>query len=125
VVASGPFLIDSEASLQGLVPAPNASAAQGSEQSAAPAASSAQARFAMYEGRGRITDLSADIVELQHEAIPALKWSAMTMSFAVASGAMPRAMKVGDEVRFRFTMGDDGPVIQSMQLISPRKGGQP
>lgn len=115
VVVSGPFLIDSEASLQGVVPAP----------SAVQASSPVPATSPTYEGRGRITELSSDSVELQHEAIPALKWSAMTMPFAFAPGAVPKSAKVGDEVRFQFTMANDGPLVQAIELISSRKGGQP
>lgn len=123
VVASGPFLIDSEASMQGVaLAAPSSSTGAGNAvQAAAPASAAAPT----YEGHGRITDLSADTVELQHDAIPALKWSAMTMPFAMVTGAMPKSAKVGDEVRFRFTMGGDGPLIQSVQLMAPRKGGRP
>ncbi len=122
VVASGPFLIDSEASLQGLIPAAASTASQPmADQAAKPSEP-------VYEGMGRITRLSGDSVELQHEPIPALKWGAMTMPFQVRKGAASQGMRVGDQVRFRFTMGDDGPVIQSMQAApsaQPRKGGKP
>lgn len=125
VVASGPFLIDSEASLQGLTPAAASTASQPmADQAAKPSEP-------VYEGMGRITQLSGDAIELQHEPIPALKWGAMTMPFQVRKGAVPQGTRVGDQVRFRFTMGDDGPVIQSIQPMQaapstqPRKGGQP
>jgi Cu(I)/Ag(I) efflux system membrane fusion protein len=127
VVASGPFLIDSEASMQGIVPA-QAAASTPDGQSTGKAMSSSTpsaANLPVYEGHGRITELSADSVELKHEAIPALKWGPMTMPFALSSSSVAKSLKVGDEVRFRFTVGDDGPLIQSMQPMTPRKGAQP
>ena len=127
VAASGPFLIDSEASMQGIVPAQDGASTPDGQQTgkAMSSGTPSAANLPVYEGHGRITDLSADSVELQHAAIPALKWGAMTMPFALSSSSVVKSFKVGDEVRFRFTVGDDGPLIQSMQPVKPHKGGQP
>ncbi len=87
VVASGPFLIDSEASLQGLT---------------APAASPAAAGVAEFDTRGRVVELDGATITLEHEAVPALKWPAMTMPFQLARPDVARGLKAGDAVRFRF-----------------------
>jgi Cu(I)/Ag(I) efflux system protein CusF len=45
-------------------------------------------------------DAAKGTITLQHEAIPAIGWPAMTMAFKVASPALLTAGKVGDRVRF-------------------------
>jgi Cu(I)/Ag(I) efflux system protein CusF len=45
-------------------------------------------------------DTAKGTITLQHEAIPAIGWPAMTMAFKVASPALLTAGKVGDRVRF-------------------------
>mgnify|MGYP001564630467 CR=1 FL=1 len=92
VVSSGQFLIDSEASLRGALSRLDGEAAQGSESSA------------RHKGRGKITDLHIvkGRIELDHEAIPSLKWPAMTMEFAVADKTVLRTLKRGDAVEFEL-----------------------
>lgn len=91
VVASGQFLLDSEASLSGLQARPVAT-------SAAPSS----ARPALYETTGRIERLDATGVTLSHQPVPALQWPAMTMGFALADPKLAQGLKVGDQVRFAF-----------------------
>lgn len=135
IVASGPFLIDSEASMQGLAAAPlgkdmapasSTSSADRSATTASTATSTMSASHApSYETRGVIVEIASDEITLKHEAVPALKWPGMTMPFQTAKPAVAQGFKVGDPVRFRFTMGDEGATIQSMQHDAGRARSQP
>jgi Cu(I)/Ag(I) efflux system membrane fusion protein len=90
VVASGQFLLDSEASLAGVQARP-----------VAPAAAPATAP-ALYETTGRIERLDARSITLSHQPVPALQWPAMTMGFTLADPMLANGLKVGDQVRFAF-----------------------
>jgi membrane fusion protein, copper/silver efflux system len=102
VVASGQFLIDSEASLAGV---------QARRLGAAPAA---PAQLGLYESRGRIEALTADSITLSHEPVPAINWPAMTMTFKLGSPALAKGMKVGDRVGFGFEQQPSGPVVRRL-----------
>lgn len=45
-------------------------------------------------------DATKGTITLQHEAIKAIGWPAMTMTFKVASPDLLRGVKVGDKVQF-------------------------
>lgn len=92
VVASGQFLIDSEASLQGLTAAATEHAT-----------------------RGRVVAIDGGSITLEHEAVPALKWPAMTMPFQLARPDVVRGLKAGDPVRFRFRQQGDEPVVTGIE----------
>lgn len=62
--------------------------------------------------------LENNSVTLSHGPIPALKWGAMTMDFALKT-AQPD-VRPGDKVQFSFTMNDDGAVITH---LAPLKEG--
>jgi len=47
-------------------------------------------------------DMAKGTVTLQHEAIAAIGWPAMTMPFKVASPELLTHVKVGDKVKFTF-----------------------
>ena len=51
---------------------------------------------------GKITaiDAAAGTVTLDHQAIPAVKWDAMSMAFTTTDPAMLNDLKVGDTVTF-------------------------
>lgn len=104
VVASGQFLIDSEASLNGLQARPIA---------AAPAAPAAM-QPALYETRGRIEALTGDTITFSHEPVPAIGWPAMTMTFKLEPPALAKGMKVGDRAAFGFEQRPDGPVVRRL-----------
>ncbi|MBI1196233.1 MAG: efflux RND transporter periplasmic adaptor subunit [Phenylobacterium sp.] len=103
VVASGQFLIDSEASLSGVQARPIATQS--------PAATAAPA---LYQSTGRIEQLKARSVTLSHEPVPALKWPAMTMAFTLADPRLARGFKVGDRVAFAFDQAGGVPTIRRM-----------
>ena len=112
VVASGQFLIDSEASLAGVQARPLASAAAPQSVAAVPGA-------ALYETRGRIEALTAGSITLSHEPVPAIGWPAMTMTFRLDPSSLAKGMKVGDRVGFGFEQKPEGPVIRR---LSPAAG---
>ncbi len=105
VVASGQFLLDSEASLAGIQARPLAAAA--------PAA--AAARPAEYETTGRIERMDARSVTFSHEPVPALQWPAMTMTFALPDPALAKGLKVGDRVRFAFDQAGGAPTVRRLE----------
>lgn len=110
VVASGQFLIDSEASLQGLTARAPAEAAA----TTAAAASAQQGPTREFTTRGRVVELDAAAITLEHEAVPALKWPAMTMPFQLARPDLARGLKAGDAVRFRFRQKGDEHMVTAI-----------
>ena len=50
----------------------------------------------------RAVDTKSGAITLAHEAVPALGWPAMTMSFKVASAAVLGGVKVGDRVKVQL-----------------------
>jgi Cu(I)/Ag(I) efflux system membrane fusion protein len=97
VVASAQFLIDSEASLQGLT-------ARG-----APLATTE------HQAEGRVTAVETDGLTLDHAPVPALRWPAMTMPFKLAAPQLARGLQPGDAVRFRFRMQGDDAVLTAVE----------
>lgn len=100
VVASGQFLIDSEASLQGVTARAAAPATPAATPS--PATTSGE-----HETTGTVTAVEAGAITLDHAAVPSLKWPAMTMSFQLSRPELVRGLKAGDAVRFRFRRQGD------------------
>lgn len=106
VVASGQFLLDSEASMRGIVAQPNTVAAP----VAAPATPKDQGTT--FETRGVIEELDASNIKFRHEPVPALRWPAMTMGFKRAKDLQSLGFKVGDTVQFQFrAIGDEYEVV--------------
>lgn len=90
VVASGQFLIDSEASLTGALERLEASAA------------SPQTAGAMHQAAGRITAVNGVNITIAHGPVPTLEWPPMTMAFVLERAELGRGLAVGDSVQFRF-----------------------
>ncbi|HXG99720.1 MAG TPA: efflux RND transporter periplasmic adaptor subunit [Sphingomicrobium sp.] len=107
VVVSGQFLIDSEASLAGVVERlgrkPNAT----------------QQRSNRLEGRGVIKSINQKMpgVTISHGPLPAMGWPAMTMEFPVTGRPMLRGRKAGERVRFSFQKPNQGetPIIEAIR----------
>ncbi|TFI59765.1 efflux RND transporter periplasmic adaptor subunit [Sphingomonas parva] len=110
VVASGQFLIDSEASLTGVI--------ERLSRGQSPAAQQ-QRREALLQGVGVIKSLepAARRVTITHGPMPAIGWPAMTMTFPVADVSVLRGHKAGERVRFAFQRPAQGatPVIEQIQ----------
>lgn len=105
VVVSGQFLIDSEASLTGVIER----LSRGQRTVAQD-----QRRNDRIQGRGIIKSVNspAGQIVLMHE--PVLNWPAMTMPFAVRDRALLRGRRVGERVVFEFRRPQPGqaPVIE-------------
>ena len=94
VVASGQFLIDSEASLQGLT---------------------AAAATNEHTTRGRVVEIEGASITLDHEPVPALRWPAMTMPFRFDHPDIVRGLKAGDAIRFRFRQQGDQHLVMAIE----------
>ncbi len=112
VVASGQFLVDSEARLRSVMG--SLSAAQ---PASAPASASAAAP-ASYSAQGKVDGVDADSVTISHGAIAELKWPAMTMPFNKPSPTAFAEVKVGDTVHFEFKKKGD-----EYELVSVHRMG--
>jgi len=109
VVASGQFLIDSEATLQGVT-----------ARAAAAASEAAPTRPKEYEVRGVVSEAAeGGVITLDHEPLPALKWPAMTMPFPLARPDLAKGLKPGDKVRFTFRQQGDENVITAIEKAKP------
>ena len=95
VVASGQFLIDSEASLSGFL----------SRLSTTPAPAPR-----LITSRGIVTavDSANRLVSIQHAAIPELGWPAMTMTFQVRQPGMLRGLRRGLRIQFAVNAQPQG-----------------
>lgn len=98
VVASGQFLIDSEASLRGAVRRLEG-AAPVKQPNSAPA---------VHHGTGKIEKIGPDEVTISHGPIQTLGWGPMTMGFVPPAGGMPPGIKAGDGVSFDLQARPDG-----------------
>ncbi|MBN8761914.1 MAG: efflux transporter periplasmic adaptor subunit [Thiobacillus sp. SCN 65-179] len=102
IVASGQFLIDSEASLQGIV-------ARGSDSTAA-----MPAPVALHEADAVIDEVSGAYVTLSHGPFKTLSMPGMTMEFPLARPELAKGLKAGDRVRVGARETDDGLVIEKL-----------
>jgi len=115
IVASGQFLIDSEASLAGVqarpvgggmaMPAPSPAASKPAVPNPAPG---------LAETSGHVESIGADGVTISHQPVPAIGWPAMTMTFRVEQPALLRGVKTGDRVRFAFDQPAAGPTLRRL-----------
>jgi Cu(I)/Ag(I) efflux system membrane fusion protein len=102
VVASGQFLIDSEATLQGLT------------ERLAGAGTAAAAPE--YEVGGVVVEpAEGGSITIDHEPVPALKWPQMTMPFQLARPDLGQGLKPGDTVRFRFRQQGDEHILTAIE----------
>ena len=113
VVASGQFLIDSEASLKGTL-----------DRLEAPGSAPAAAPRTMHKGHGTIiaVDAAKGRVEIDHEPIPSLKWPRMTMEFVVGDRAALARLRKGDAIDFETRGEADKEGDHRIEKITPRGG---
>ncbi len=107
VVASGQFLIDSEASLSGVRARP--------VLPRKPAGSGLD----IHESIGRVEQVTPTSVTISHQAVPAIQWPAMTMQFKLADPAIGRGVKAGDRVTFTFEQAPAGPTARRLSKAAP------
>lgn len=96
VVTSGQFLIDSEASLSGVIDRLEANA-----PAEAP-------RLALATGTIQSLDPNAGRITIVHGPVPMMNWPPMTMTFAVRDPARMRGLSKGDRVEFSFQPRQQG-----------------
>ncbi len=140
VVASGQFLLDSEASLSGvLARLSNQNQAQqdkamekGTDQSMGEMKDmqmpmdKPMAAEKMPKGRGKVVEVDAKSgkVTLNHEPIKELGWPSMTMGFKVKHSKQLDKLKVGDEVEFDLKAdGQDLYMIERVEKATATKDG--
>jgi len=118
VVASGQFLIDSEARLRSVLGNMAAPAAS-------PTASVSATAVVTHQAEGKVESVAPDGITISHGPVATLQWPAMTMGFAKAAPSAFPEIKPGDQVRFEFREG--GPMgyelvsIQRLQQSGARK----
>ena len=109
VVTSGQFLLDSEASLKGIV-------ANSEEQSPINATASS-----FHEADGQIVEINDKEVTLAHGPFKTLGMPGMTMTFPLANPALMQGFKTGDKVRVAVSQTDDGLRVERLE----KSGSQP
>jgi len=114
VVASGQFLLDSEASLRGIVAAPAASDMQHDHDHDH---GHAQPAPALHESEGRVMALADARVKIAHGPFHTLGMPGMTMAFAVADAALLQDIEVEDRVRFAVRETDAGLLVERIQPL--------
>ena len=141
VVASGQFLIDSEASLRGVLARLNSpdvatnTAPQDAEntkdrpqdgmaEGAAPSAPShtmTSSPTTLHEATGKVESVTDKEIVLSHGPVKSLGWPAMTMPFKLPHPDMARTLKPGDTVQFQFRRAEDGFAIERLE----KRGSEP
>ena len=111
VVASGQFLVDSEARLRSVL---------GSMTATQPVdAAASAAAMLTFAAQGRVESVDADGITISHGPVPALKWPGMTMGFGKADAKAFPDVKPGDSVHFEFRRGG----AMDYELVSVRRTG--
>lgn len=88
------------------------------EETAKPAIQAPEPDAALPQATGKINsmDMTKNTVNITHEAIPAIKWPAMTMDFPVAKDVTLSGFKAGDAVTFQLKQtGNDEYTIVSLK----------
>ena len=105
VVVSGQFLIDSEASLSGVMQRLNAN----------PPAEEQQQGVAVASGVIRTMDTEQGTVTIAHGPVPMMNWPPMTMTFKLPRPAMLRGFTPGARVEFSFRKEGEAFAITSIR----------
>jgi Cu(I)/Ag(I) efflux system membrane fusion protein len=110
VVASGQFLIDSEASLRGTL-----------RRLEAPGPAAPAPAAVTHHASGKVEKIGKGEVTISHGPVPGLKWGPMTMGFALPAGTVPPTIAVGDTVDFEFQANPDG-MYRIVSISRPGSG---
>lgn len=109
VVTSGQFLIDSEASLKGVLTRLNT----------APSSVADTTQAALNDTTGKVESLKGADITLSHGPVPSLGWGPMTMTFRLARPDMASGLKTGDSVHFSFHEKNGDYVIEKLDRSAP------
>lgn len=113
IVASGQFLIDSEANLAGI-----------KTKLTSDKVASAVQTMVVDDAEATIKEINGQQVTLAHGAFKIIGMSAMTMAYPVANPSVLKGFKVGDKVRVTVHQSDDGLVVERLNKTKAQ-GGQP
>jgi Cu(I)/Ag(I) efflux system membrane fusion protein len=116
VVASGQFLIDSEARLRSVT---SSMAAPAAADSASAASMSMASTSGTYTGEGKVESVEAEGITISHGPIATLKWPSMTMGFGKPYAKAFADIKPGDTIRFEFKKGG----AMDYELVSVQRVG--
>jgi len=122
VVASGQFLIDSEASLRSTERRMAPDAAPAPDKSARGQAPAGAQSSPSHRAEGRLERIGHHDVTISHGPVPSLKWGAMTMDFNAPKAGIPPELKAGDAIVFEFVQSAQG--TYDITKIE-RKAGKP
>lgn len=102
VVASGQFLVDSEARLKSVLGG-MAAAGQPAPTASSPAAQSkAPVAAGTFSAQGKVESVEPEGITISHGPVPELKWPSMTMGFGKPNPKAFPSVKAGDTVQFQF-----------------------
>ncbi|SER35480.1 efflux RND transporter periplasmic adaptor subunit [Halopseudomonas bauzanensis] len=104
VVASGQFLLDSEASLRGLT----AQTLEDVDHAHGPV---------LHEAEGEVVGLEDGMVGLSHGPFKTLHMPGMTMAFPVADASLLEGVQVGSRVRVAVRESDEGLIIEHIETL--------
>lgn len=93
---------------------PAATANTDSMSMSAPAAPAAAGAISS-TGTVTAVDATAGTISLNHEAIPAISWPAMSMQFRAENPAMLQGIAVGDHVTFELKSASETSIITMVQ----------
>lgn len=108
IVASGQFLLDSDANLKGI----EAATVQDSQPNAGPA---------LHEADGRVVQIDGTQLTVAHGPFITLGMPGMTMTFPVAEQSLLDGLKIGAQIRFGIRERDEGMVVEQIKVLE----GQP
>lgn len=118
VVASGQFLIDSEARLKGVLPKlANPATPAAKPQVHEPGAA------AVHTATGKVEKVTSEALTLSHGPVASLDWPSMTMDFAKPHPGAFADVRVGQEVEFTFSESAKGGYV--LVSVSPAKRAAP
>lgn len=126
VVASGQFMIDSEARLRSVLggmaspPAATLAASTGSSWPSPASSASPAPVTSTHRAEGKVESVEADGITISHGPVATLKWPAMTMGFAKPKPTAFPGIKPGDRIRFEFKEGGPtGYELESVERLQP------
>ncbi len=111
VVTSSQFLIDSEASLKGVLARMNTGDVAASETKPVDphaAHTPAAAGAVRHKGSGLVRDVGGGEVLIQHDAIASAGMGPMTMAYKAPTAGMPKDVREGTRVDFEFVITPGG-----------------
>lgn len=126
VVTSANFLIDAESNLKAALSGFGGHGAHGAGASPSAGAgddpAARNAGNAIFRTRGEVVsvEVAQGSVTIEHEAVPALKWPAMTMPFSVPDKALLSQLRPGARVEFGFVRKGEGEY--ALTEVRPARG---